>query len=1164
MLDINKQRNSYGKWLRNIARYFNRDIESSQLTQEHFDFLSEALRIIVSGAKKEQIYLFFQQNLDKIDLQLAQVLKIWADKTFSELELKQKLAKCSSFGNFINSIREFPLGDRASNIEIAIAGYKIILTIFTEIDFPEAWAMTQTYLGVAYCDRIRGNSAENIETGISYFKNTLRIYTKTNLPEDWAETQNNLALAYRRRIVGDKSKNVETAIAHGYNALLVFSETNVSYNWAGTQNNLAIAYRERIEGDKAENLDIAIAYYRNALGIYTESKFPIDWAKIQSNLGDAYRYRIYGDKAENFETAIVHCNNALRIRKKAELPYKWAGTMGNLANTYRDRIKGDKVENVEIAISYLYEILEIYTKEKFPYEWADTQNNLALAYAERQRGNKADNLEKAITHSNNTLKVWKEDNFPLDWVKIQKNLGAFYINRIKGIKGVNLELAIFHLKDALDIYKTSNFVYEWAAIQNSLGVAYLRRLVGNKKKNLETATSYFQNALQIRTKNNFPLKWATTQNNLATVYCQKIIINRGNDISAAVVHFKNALDIYTFETDPLECFRIANNWGSFAFMHGSWQQAHGSWQQAIDAYTIAIRAIERRREWASNDYNRQEIISSAIEVYQNIVQACINLGQIDKAIEYAERGKARNLVDLLFTRDHCPKGNIPQETINKLDNLKQEIIAKEKYLRRKIASDVPDRNMSTKYNRDMEAVKGFQNETLDRTYLNNLHQQLEQLVVNEIQSIDPSFQLTQKVEPIRFPQIKDTLPTKQTALIEWFVSSNILSAFIVTKQQATPVHFDYSKKQFNRLFYLFNQYIDSYSRKDNRWRNNLPNILTRLAQNLQLEAIIEKIKEALPDCNQVILVPHRWLHLLPIHALPIADDKCLLDLFPNGVSYAPSVQLLELTQKQAGKKQEIKQEKNFFAVQNPTQDLQFAEIEVKTIGKRFSPNDEVLAGKEAHRQALTKERLSKANLSHFSCHGSFNFENPELSALHLANSKVEEKTEQDLVATATKTRFLPDRDGSYIDLEQCLTLGEIFGLDLRNCSLVTLSACETGLTDFKSLSDEYIGLPSGFLFAGSPSVVSSLWAVNDLSTTFLMIKFYQNLEEINSVPIALNQAQLWLRSVTKEELYQFANNLSIPKYQIMPYLDADLKELPADTIPFASPYHWAAFCAIGS
>ncbi|MCC0179706.1 CHAT domain-containing protein [Waterburya agarophytonicola K14] len=159
-----------------------------------------------------------------------------------------------------------------------------------------------------------------------------------------------------------------------------------------------------------------------------------------------------------------------------------------------------------------------------------------------------------------------------------------------------------------------------------------------------------------------------------------------------------------------------------------------------------------------------------------------------------------------------------------------------------------------------------------------------------------------------------------------------------------------------------------------------------------------------------------------------------------------------------------------------------------------------------------------------------------------------------------KIRFLPSRDGGNIDLEQCLTLGEIFGLDLRNCRLVTLSACESGLTDFKSLSDEYIGLPSAFLYAGSPSVVSSLWTVSDLSTTFLMIKFYQNLQEIDSVPIALNQAQLWLRNLTQEEFREWSKDLPLTGDQRFE-IDGRFRE---NEHPFASPYHWGAFCAVGS
>ena len=68
---------------------------------------------------------------------------------------------------------------------------------------------------------------------------------------------------------------------------------------------------------------------------------------------------------------------------------------------------------------------------------------------------------------------------------------------------------------------------------------------------------------------------------------------------------------------------------------------------------------------------------------------------------------------------------------------------------------------------------------------------------------------------------------------------------------------------------------------------------------------------------------------------------------------------------------------------------------------------------------------------------------------------------------------------------------EIFNLDLEKTSLVTLSACETGLG---KLSREQADRPNqGFIY-GTPSIVASLWNVNDESTSDLMSLFYKNLK----------------------------------------------------------------------
>ena len=91
-----------------------------------------------------------------------------------------------------------------------------------------------------------------------------------------------------------------------------------------------------------------------------------------------------------------------------------------------------------------------------------------------------------------------------------------------------------------------------------------------------------------------------------------------------------------------------------------------------------------------------------------------------------------------------------------------------------------------------------------------------------------------------------------------------------------------------------------------------------------------------------------------------------------------------------------------------------------------------------------------------------------------------------------------------------LTVTEVFGLDLK-ASLVTLSACQTGLGDL-SQGDDIIGLSRAFLFAGTPAVIVSLWSVADQPTAVLMSIFYKNLEN-HSPQEALSIAQ---RGVMKQ------------------------------------------------
>ena len=89
-----------------------------------------------------------------------------------------------------------------------------------------------------------------------------------------------------------------------------------------------------------------------------------------------------------------------------------------------------------------------------------------------------------------------------------------------------------------------------------------------------------------------------------------------------------------------------------------------------------------------------------------------------------------------------------------------------------------------------------------------------------------------------------------------------------------------------------------------------------------------------------------------------------------------------------------------------------------------------------------------------------------------------------------------------------LTVGELYSLRL-NADLVTLSACETGLGQINS-GDDVVGLTRGFLYAGTSSVVASLWQVDDEATSQLMIQFYSELAQ-KPKSEALRAAQLTIR-----------------------------------------------------
>jgi len=863
-------------------------------------------------------------------------------------------------------------------------------------------------------------------------------------------------------------KSLINVLANWAKNTLSSVETETATSIAGIIVNFSDLIQQFPLGNIAINKEIAIAGYEIALTVFTFEAFPQDWAKTQLNLANTYLHRIRGDKADNLEQAIATYHEALKVRTFDAFPQEWAATQNNLANAYSARIRGDKAENLEQAIAGYREAFKVYTFDAFPQDWARTQHNLALAYRNRIRGDKADNLEQAIATYHEALKVRTFDAFPQDWAATQNNLANAYSARIRGDKAENLEQAIAGYREALKVYTFDAFPQDWAATQNNLAHAYRDRIRGQKAENLERAIDYYYNALTIRTK----------------------------------------------EADPLACLDTARG---LAILHYNEKQ----WQPATEAYHLAIEAVENARLEALNPQSRQETLSNAISVFHRIVQAHLKLNQPEKALEYIERSKGRNLVELMTHKNVKPQG-VSQEIIDKLDELRQRWVNEQIRLQsRSINQNISNNDKLMPY-------------ISDNSHLKEYRQAWEDFIDEKITPIDPNFKQTQIFQPIPFKDIQ-ALTDAETCLLQWYVTSEKILAFIVSSDGDIK-YWESSEVDLQSFIDASDNYIQIYYSETGKeeWINQLPNLLQTFADILHINDILALIPDT---CKRLIIIPHRYLHILPLHAFPINESQILQDKYD--VQYAPSCQLLQIT-----KQRQLNKLTNLFAIQNPTKDLVYTDLEV-TILSTFFTEPQVIAKDNATKNAVLPPLKSSDNhCYHFSCHGRFNRDNPIESALFLAN-------------------------------KEPLTLGEIFELNFKKSRLVVLSACETGLIDLNSISDEYIGLPSGFLFAGSPSVVSSLWTVNDLSTSFLMIKFYEILFDENqqvSVPVALKQAQYWLQDLTIDKLDEF-----LQQYQ--PQIDKHLVQLrpgqrkiyqkslerirERQPYPFANPYYWAGFTATG-
>lgn len=139
--------------------------QSETIPAEYETFLQEALRLTnESGVNPSVVYPFLARQQAKLNQDLIALIPAFATR--------RNIIDLFSFANLV---QQFPLGQRAINLEIAIAIYTKSLDFFDRQNDATTWATIQNNLATAYSDRIRGERGENLEQAIRCYEAATKL-----------------------------------------------------------------------------------------------------------------------------------------------------------------------------------------------------------------------------------------------------------------------------------------------------------------------------------------------------------------------------------------------------------------------------------------------------------------------------------------------------------------------------------------------------------------------------------------------------------------------------------------------------------------------------------------------------------------------------------------------------------------------------------------------------------------------------------------------------------------------------------------------------------------------------------------------------------------------------------------------------------------------------
>ncbi len=751
----------------------------------------------------------------------------------------------------------------------------------------------------------------------------------------------------------------------------------------------------------------------------------------------------------NYQKAQQVCESSLQVSLESSFKCGEFAVKLSLARIYHEAW-GDSNQ----ALQYLIDGQRLAREMELGYQEAWVLNNMGIIYLDK---GDFQNAKKVLEEAEELIQLY---NMPGD-IGVYTNLGSLYLQTN------DLKRAENYITRVLRLATTLNYPLSIADAWMNLGVVY------NNEERYKDALAAYTEAMKIYEELNIQPRIAALMNNFASLnqHMSNLKLALESQLEALRIHqelnlpFDLALDYGNLGTIYLDMKDVTKSEEYFKkglelaqklnYSHMIWYcqtglgrilLEQGKREESLVYFKEAIDILEGLREKLTSSEMKRGFFENKLLAYDLTIEALWDLGRFEEAFDYTERARARSFLDILGGAMLKVKDE-DKEMVSRLQDLETRITSLQEKERQERAKPAEEQN--TAYLEELQNI------------LKKVQQSYFQ-VKEDLNNYSPEVASLVTINPLTLNKARGILD-KEIVLLDYYITGDRILVWVVEQEGIKTK--EISIKDIN-----LNKKIEEAREAFTVTEGDYQKICQELYQIL-----FASVKTLIGDKTTVGIIPHRSLFYLPFQALR-GEEGFLIDRY--NLFYVPSVSVYSYC---LNKNKENKE--SYLGFGNPSFEgkdlasLPLSAEEVKIVAPIF-PFNAVFIDKEAT-ETKFKEICSNFDVIHLSTHGLADDQRPLFSVICLAQDE--------------------QNDGE-------VKAYEVFSLNLK-ANLVALGACETGLGKL-SEAEGLIGLVRSFLYAGTPTVIASLWSVYDRPTMELFIKFfrYWKEEKISKVE-ALGRAQ---------------------------------------------------------